>query len=341
MFIILADFHNFAGNGKDIKSKSMQKGNVREKVFFLESSNNFQFTARSYYPNNIAPKAIVQIIHGMAEHMGRYEEFARYLASNGFAVYLHDHPGHGEAAAAENRLGIIPNRRGWLVMLENTRTLYTHIRRNKPEMPLFLFGHSMGTVLARHFLAVYPVYLKGLILSSPVDASPWLMKISRLILTTLCRIQGPQKKNRWFNKLFYHNFNRHFNPRPTPYEWISSSREETDAYTADELCGFDCSNAFYNNLFKGMAAMKKSQQNLKYRKTLPLLIFSGQQDPAGNFGKIAIRIHQDFYQQRFQNLTVKIFDGRHEQLHEKHKEQVFFFMEDWMNECLLKKKIML
>lgn len=312
---------------------------MRQKGFYLQSSNKFKFLARSYYPEKDAPKAIVQIVHGMAEHMGRYHELAAYLTQRGFAVYMHDHPGHGEDALKEDRLGVIPNLRGWQMMLENTRTLYTHIRRKKPEIPLFLFGHSMGSVIARHFLAVYPVYLKGLILSGPLEVSPLILKLSRKAVQLLCFLQGPRNKNRLFNRFFYQHFNRHFKPRPTLFEWISSERSEVDAYVNDPLCGFFCSNAFYNNLFKGVGAMMKTQQNIKYRKTLPLLILSGQQDPVGNFGKVAIKIHQDFYKQKFQNLTVKIFPGRHELLHDNPKEQVTKFLADWMEERITKQKI--
>ncbi|MFO7978757.1 MAG: alpha/beta hydrolase [Bacteroidales bacterium] len=317
----------------------MTNASVREKFFYLESSNQFKFSAKSYYPEQDNPRAIIQIVHGMTEHMGRYHDFARYMASQGIAVYLHDHPGHGQDALRENRLGVIPWKRGWQVMLENTRALYTHIRKTRPEIPLFLLGHSMGSVLARHFMAVYPVYLKGLILSGPADLPSWQLNILR----TITRLQGifaaPHRKSKWFNRLFYHNFNRHFKERPTRFEWITSQREEADAYNNDPLCGFDCSVSFYNNIFKGMAAMKKTQHNLKYRKTLPLLIISGQQDPVGNWGKEAIKIHQDFYKQNFHYLTVKIFNGRHELLHESIKQQVYEYLANWMDECLTKKKI--
>jgi alpha-beta hydrolase superfamily lysophospholipase len=317
----------------------MKLGNIREKTFLLASSNNFQFQAKSYYPEEKDPKAIVQIVHGMAEHMGRYHDFATFLAQNGVAVYLHDHPGHGEDAHQEGRLGIIPKRRGWEVMLENTRALYTHIRKKRPDIPLFLFGHSMGSVLVRHFTAVYPIYLKGLVLSAPFETPAWLLQISRTIVNVQAWFAGQRHRSKWFNRMFYGNLNRPFRKGPTRFEWISSQREEIDAYVNDPMCGFDCSIAFYNNLFKGIAAMRKAQQNLKYRKTLPVLILAGQQDPVGHFGKDAIRIHQDFYQQKFQNLTIKVFPGRHELLHDSASEQLQHFFLNWIEECLTKKKI--
>jgi alpha-beta hydrolase superfamily lysophospholipase len=308
----------------------------REQNFFLTSSGNYRFGVTSIMPVNTRPKAIVQLITGMAEHAGRYREFAGFLAENGIGVFCADHPGQGSTAGKESKFGVIAKTRGWEIMLENIRALYTHIRKTHPEIPVYIFGHSMGSVLARHFTAVYPVYIQGLILSGPFETPSSILKLSRLIIKVLILFSGAKTKSRWFNKVFYGQLNRHFKPRPTMFEWISSVREEVDAYDADPGCGFFCSNAFYNNLFKGISAMKKSQHNLKYRKTLPMLILSGQDDPVGNFGKDAVKIHGEFYRQRFQNLTLKVVPhGRHELLREAGKERTYLYLLDWMNEHLV------
>lgn len=307
---------------------------INEQSFFLTSTGQERFFVKSYLPSTVKPKGILQIMHGLAEHHGRYHELGMFLAENGYGVFINDHPGHGQTAGSIDRLGYISKSRGWEIMLENARALYTHIKKNQPELPVFLLGHSMGSILARHFIAIYPVYIQGLILSGTFDMPNGLLKILSLFVKTQGLIYGPDKVSKWFNKVFSHNFNRHFKPYITRYEWISSSREEADEYARDPYCGFDSSVAFYHNLAKGIAEMKKAHHNLKYRKTLPLLIMGGQDDPVGNFGKDAIKIHAEFYKQRFQNLKVKIFHGRHEMFHEKEKEKVFLYLLDWLNEHL-------
>ena len=307
---------------------------TKEQSFFLTSSSQERFFVKSYLPATGKPKGIMQIMHGMAEHHGRYHELGIFLAENGYGLFINDHPGHGQTAGSLDRLGYISNSRGWEIMLENSRTLYTYIKKNQPEIPVFLLGHSMGSILARHFIAIYPVYIQGLVLSGTFEMPNGMLKALGLFVKIQGLIYGPNKVSKWFNKFFFHNFNRHFKPRPTPFEWISSSREEADEYARDPYCGFACSVAFYNNLAKGISEMKKAHHNLKYRKTLPLLIMGGQDDPVGNFGKDALKIHGEFYKQRFQNLKIKIFKGRHEMFHETEKEKVFLFLLDWMNEHL-------
>jgi len=307
---------------------------IKEQSFFLTSSSLERFYVKSYLPSSGKPKGILQILHGMAEYGGRYHELAVFLAQNGYGTFVADHPGHGQTAGSIDRLGFISNSRGWEMMLENTRALYTHIKKSQPEIPVFLMGHSMGSILARHFTAVYPVYIQGLILSGTFDTPIFLLKLTHFVVRLQILFQGSQKKSKWFNSFFYNTFNRHFKPRPTHFEWISSDRQEADQYVADPYCGFECSNAFFNNLFKGIREMKKAHHNLKYRKTMPLLIFGGQDDPVGNFGKDAMKIHREFFKQRFQNLKVKVFHGRHEMLHETEKEKVFFFLLNWMEEHL-------
>ncbi len=307
---------------------------IREDSFYLQSFKNRRFYVKRYDPAGKKPKAILQIIHGMAEHGGRYHDFACFLAKNGYAVVINDHPGHGKTAENPEELGVIPKKRGWETLLENIRLVYSQIRKNQPEIPVYLFGHSMGSILVRHFISVYPIYIQGLILSGTFESSPSLVKTSRVFTRIKCLTESHQHKSKWFNKFFYWRFNRHFKPRPTRFEWISSERDEVDAYVEDPCCGIDCSNGFYTNLFKGIKEMKRAEATLKYRKNLPLLILSGQQDAVGNFGKDALNIHKRFFKQKFQNLTLKVFHGRHELLHESNKEEVYYFLLNWLEEHL-------
>ncbi len=303
---------------------------VREQGFFLNSSNRNRFFVRSFLPETNNPKAVVLIIPGMAEHTGRYKAFAHFLVENGYGVYSCDHPGQGKTAGSPDQAGVPDCNRLWQHMLENIRALYTNIRKNQPEIPVFLFGHSMGSILARHFTAVYPIYIQGLILSGSFMIHPFILGLSLNFVRLKMLFEGHQKKSIWFNRLFYKNFNRHFKERPTLFEWISSDREAVNAYVNDPYCGINFSNGFYLNLFKGISQTRRAEKMLTYRKSLPVLILSGQDDPVGGFGKDAVKIHQEFYKQNFQNLYLKIFPGRHELLQEKNKEAVYQYLLAWI-----------
>lgn len=307
---------------------------VREEHFQLSSPSNERFYVSRWLPGKEMPRAIVLVIPGMAEHAGRYAHFARFMARNGYGIYSCDHPGQGLTAGRPERAGITPRRRGWEIMLENVRALYSHIRKTQPVIPVFLLGHSMGSVLARHFTALYPVYTQGLVLSGSSLLPPGLLTLALGLVRLKILFQGHNKKSRWFNRLFYWSLNRHFHPRPTRFEWISSVREEVDRYQEDPHCGIFYTNAFYLHLFKGIAATRRAEHLITYRKTLPVLVLSGQDDPVGRFGKDAVRIHQAYYEEKFQHLSLKIFPGRHELLHEENREAVYDYLLDWFEASL-------
>ena len=312
----------------------MEKQPVNIDEAFITSSTNHRFFTISYLPAHGEPKGIVQIIPGMAEHSGRYRDFALFLAANGYGVYACDHPGQGQTAGSPELTGIADSNRGWQIMLENVRALYTNIRKTHTETPIFLFGHSMGSVIARHYTALYPVYIQGLILSGSFTMPSWQLTLLLAFIRLKILFQGSNKKSRWLNRLFYHNFNRHFKDAPTLFEWISSDRDETDSYVADPYCGFFNANGFYKNLLKGIMATKRAEELITYRKTLPILIMSGKEDPVGHFGKDAVKLHKNYYEQRFQNLSLKIFQGRHELLHEQNKDIVYQYLLNWLNESM-------
>ena len=312
----------------------MERKSNRESIFYLDSPRNNHFAVTSYLPPGKSPKGIVIIIPGMAEHAGRYRDFASFLTDNGYGVYAGDHPGQGKTAGSPEMAGRIGGKHNWQVMLENIRTLYTHIRKKQPEAPVFIMGHSMGSLLARNFTAMYPIYIRGLILSGSFHMRRLPLRIFLAFITLKNLFEGADKKSKWLNRLFYGNFNRHFKNAPTLFEWISSDREEVDAYEKDPYCGFYYSNGFYRHLLKGIIATRKAESLLTYRKTLPILILSGQEDPVGHFGKDAVIIHKEFYKQHFQNLSLKIFPGRHELLHEKNKEEIFHYLLQWLDQSL-------
>ncbi len=312
----------------------MTSQSVKEESFYLNSPSDHQFHVSGYHLEQQEAKGIVLVITGMAEHAGRYAHFSHYLANHGYSVYICDHPGQGKTAGDPEKTGIIARQRGWESMLENVRALYTHIRKEQPKTPVFILGHSMGSLLARHFTALYPVYIQGLILSG----SFVMPKIRLALALSLIRIkvlfEGHNHKSKWLNWLFYWSFNRHFTSRPTLYEWISSVRHEVRAYQQDPYCGFYLSNGFFKAILKGIAATRKAESLITYRKTLPVLIMSGEEDPVGRFGKDAVKLHKNYFDQNFQNLSLKIFPGRHELLHEKQKEEVYDYLLNWFNESL-------
>lgn len=281
-------------------------------------------------------RAIVQINHGLAEHSLRYYDFARYLCQQGFAVYLHDHPAHGKTAEEEEQRGHLPWKSGWDDLLNVTHGINKSIRKSHPGLPVFLMGHSMGSLLARYYNCTYPMYFKGMILSGTGNPDIVALKSFLALVKTIKIFKSDDFKSKWVNNLFYKNFNTSIKDSKTSFDWLSSDEHEVEKYIQDPLCGFDLSLGFLKNLLQGSLQMLKAEKQLKFRKNFATLIISGENDPVGNFGKGPKALQQKYVRQGFFNTHLNLLEGRHELLNEQTpvRQQTFQAIETWMQEKL-------
>jgi alpha-beta hydrolase superfamily lysophospholipase len=289
----------------------------------------------TFLPENTLPRAIVQINHGMAEHCQRYFEFAQILCNNGYGVYLHDHPGHGQTSNDENR-GHLNWTKGWDNMLDVIHSINKTIRKAHPNIPVFLFGHSMGSLLARYYNAAYPMYFKGMIISGTTDPSPSALESTLLLVKFMHYFKDETYKSPWLNKLFYGKLSAGLKEPRTEFDWLSTDQKEVDKYKNDPLCGFPVSLGFLKNLLRGSLQMLKVEKQLKFRKNFATLIISGNQDTAGHFGKDPNTIKQKYIEQGYFNTHLFIIEGRHEILNESepNKSKAYAIILNWMDEKL-------
>ncbi len=268
-----------------------------------------------YMPDAV-PAAIVQINHGLAEHSLRYQVFARYLCQKGYAVYVHDHPGHGQTAGNKSKAGHLPWEKGWDSMLDVIHGINKSIRKNHPGIPVFLFGHSMGSLLSRHYNAIYPMYFKGIILSGTSNPDLTSLKASLTLVKVMSFFKGEKHKSRWLNNFFYRKFNKAIAHPKTDYDWLSSDPVEVEKYLQDDFCGFQLSLGFFKNLLQGTMQMLKTERKLRFRKNLASLIISGKHDPVGQNGKEPRMLQEKYKQQGYFNTHLRLIEGRHELLNE-------------------------
>lgn len=282
------------------------------------------------------PEAIIQINHGLAEHSERYFEFARYLCNRGYGVYLHDHPAHGKTAGSIENTGHLKWQNGWDSMLDVIHGINKSIRKIHPSVPVFLMGHSMGSLMARYYNATFPIYFKGMIISGTSNPDTAKLKSSLLMVKAFRLFKKDTHKNPWLNDFFYKTFNNTLKDTRTKFDWLTSNKEEVDKYINDPFCGFRLSLGFYKNLMQGTLQMLKSEKQLRFRKNFSTLIISGKQDPVGNFGKDPASLRQKYIEQGFFNTHIKLLDGRHELLNENEsiKMQTYETIVSWMEEKL-------
>src|SRR5262245_13978245 len=232
------------------------------------------------------PKAIVQIAHGLAEHSGRYARLAAVLNSAGFAVYAHDHRGHGRTARSHEELGFCSERWGWRKCLEDLRRVNRHIAAEHPDIPIVLLGHSMGSFLTQQFICEHGDAICAAVLAGTTGAP----KRSAAFVRMLARLErlriGPRGKSFILDSLTLGAFNRQIEVDGTPFDWLSRDTDEVDKYAADPLCGgFRPSVQLSLDVLEGMVEMSNPQLQLRIPTELPIYVIAGTCDPVGENGE--------------------------------------------------------
>lgn len=273
-------------------------------------------------PAGKAPCGVVQIAHGMVEHMGRYALLARFLAERGWIVAGNDHRGHGRTAKDPAQIGDFGGPGGFERMVEDCHALTLELRRRYPGLPLIFLGHSMGSFVAQRLVERYGESVDGLILSGS-NGRNGLAGLGQVLARFLCRVQGAQHRSRVLNQLAFGAYNKAFAPVRTPFDWLSRDPEEVDHYMADPYCGQICTTDFYVELMGGIKRIAQVGEVAKVPKTMPIFIFSGEQDPVGEMGKGVERLADAYRAQGIADVNLKLYpEGRHESLHEINQDQV-------------------
>ena len=274
--------------------------------------------------------AVVQIAHGIAEHIGRYDQVARYLCAHGILVCGEDHLGHGKTALP-GEFGYFSAHDGWTMVTQDIRTLRQLQGEKYPGVPYFLLGHSMGSFLVRTFLCRYPGQVDGAILSGTGQESPLLVAGGKALASLLCRIQGGNNANPLISKLSLGTYNDKFKPTRTRADWISRDERAVDDYLADPLCAFQPGNALFRDMMGGLQYIASARALSQMDPETPVYLFSGDQDPVGSMGAGVKKVHGFFLRHGTKDLTMKLYPGgRHEMFNELNRQQVYADLLSWL-----------
>ncbi|TQR04699.1 alpha/beta fold hydrolase [Psychrobacillus soli] len=277
------------------------------------------------------PTLHVHLLHGMAEHIGRYDEFAQVLVENGFIVSGHDHRGHGKTAEKNGQQGFFAEQDGFERVTEDVREVLVQVREEIGDVPLILFGHSMGSFVARRYMQKYSESLAKVVLSGTTFSPGVMGDIGSLIGKFSAKQKTPQTESALLNKLSFGGFNKRFKDAQTDFDWLSSDANEVKKYIDDPFCGFIPSNQFYIDLFHGLKIIHQENEIKKIRKDLPVLLISGLQDPVGKSGKDIFKVAKGLTNVGMENVTVQLIENaRHEILNEVNKSEASQFIVNWM-----------
>ncbi len=244
---------------RGVKARSMERPS-----FTLPGDGGSVFVYR-WEPAGEA-KAVVVIVHGMAEHAGRYARFAAALDAAGYAAYAADHRGHGRTPASDADLGWAgPD--GWNGMVRDLERVVATAREEHPRRPVFVFGHSMGSTLVQRYIQLHGGEIAGALLSGTY-ASVAGLPVLAVMAGLMARGGGARKPSRLLKKTFA-DFNKPFAPGATGFEWLSRDEAEVRAYVDDPRCGFVVSNGFVADMARFYRELWKPATRRRSRASCP------------------------------------------------------------------------
>ena len=281
------------------------------------------------------PIGWLHIMHGMAEHGGRYADLAGFLNQQGIMVTAGDHRGHGLTGSAVDSLYHVADNDGWNQMVDDQCQLIGHIA-TEHDLPLVILGHSMGSFMATHFCQRFAKeltskQLKGLILSGSNYDAPaafkvfaGLAKIERLRL-------GGRKISNLLETLSFGAFNRAFKPNRTEKDWLSRDHGMVDTYIADPMCGGAISTQSWYDFLSGLAQLFTPKALAQIDKELPVYLFAGELDPVGKQGKGVKKFQEILQQIGIEQVDLKLYaKGRHEMINETNRTEVYDDILKWL-----------
>ena len=301
-------------------------------TFWLDANDRSGLFVNQWLPAG-TPKAIVLLVHGMAEHSGRYSLLGKTLNDAGFGLYAHDQRGHGKTAE-QGTLGYFADNDGWCAVVSDVASLAQHIGQAHTGVPIFLLGHSMGSYIAQAYLMHHSASLQGAILSASNFQPVALYRAASLIARFERLRQGPKGRSALIEWLSFGSFNKAFKPNRTPYDWLSRDPAQVDAYASDPLCGFRCTNQLWIDLLGGLQQISKASNLAQIDPGLPLLIMGGECDPVSE-GKRLTDLAKALRDAGNRQLQLNLYpQARHELFNETNRDAVMADVIAWLNQAL-------
>lgn len=301
--------------------------------YFKSTKDNLDIHVYKYEPENKNSIGIVQISHGMSETAIRYEYFAKNLTDNGYTVYINDHRGHGLTAKTIDNVGYLADRNGFTYLVEDINTLTNIIKEENEDLPIFLFGHSMGSFASQRYIMKYGNSIDGLILSGSNGKHGFILKIAEKIINYEIKKKGRLHRSKALDSLIFGGNNKKFKSPRTEFDWLSRDEKEVDKYIEDPFCGVLFTCGFFYDFIKALQEIEDKENLKKVPLDLPIYIMSGDKDPIGKNGKGVLRLRNQYIKLGVKDVLCKLYDGgRHEMLNETNKDEVIRDILNWLNE---------
>lgn len=302
--------------------------------YYNSSDGKTKIRTIKWSPDNEI-KAILQISHGMLEHMERYDDFASNMEEHGILTVGNDHIGHGSSIISEEYRGYFEENDGNNVLIEDMHTLMNIMKEENPDIPYFILGHSMGSFLTRQFITMYGNEINGAIISGTGQQPLGLIRFGVFVTKFIASFKGWNYRSKFVDYLALGGNNNKFKPARTKFDWLTRDEDIVDNYISDPRINIIFTlNGFYN-MFRSIILMNEQEKLEKIPKNLPVIFISGERDPVGNFGKDVSKAFNIYKNLGMGNISMKLYIGdRHEILNELDREQVYDDILIWMGDLL-------
>jgi alpha-beta hydrolase superfamily lysophospholipase len=282
-----------------------------------------------------SPKAVVQVLHGMAEHSSRYARLAAALTAAGYATYAHDHRGHGTSISDASPPGHFADHDSWNRIVADAHAVNREIARRHPGVPIIVLGHSMGSFVLQQILFEHPGDMVAAALSGSNGKPPAKAAVGKLVARIERARVGRRNPSPLLTRLSFGEYSKAFAPARTEFDWLSRDPAEVDAYIADPLCGFPVSTQTWVDLLDALDRIARPSSVARVPKGLPLYLFAGDRDPVGDFGKGMKRLRDAYTRAGITDVRLELYPGgRHEMFNETNRQEVTADFIAWCNEMV-------
>lgn len=265
------------------------------------------------------PKAIFHVVHGMTEHIGRYDSFLKEMAAAGYVCVAYDNLGHGLTANDDSELGYIAKKNGWKLMVDDVNAVGTAVKSEYTGIPYYLMGHSMGSFIVRVAAAYYPDLPDKLVVMGTGGPNP-ASKMALGLINIIKFFRGDKHISPTIENLAFGAYNKGFGDGSNG-DWLSKNPEVRRTYRADKFCNYHFTVSAMHDLVKLNDVANSAAWFGKIDKSLPILLVSGADDPVGDHSKGVIKVYQKL-KKWGANVTLKLYDdNRHEILNDTAREE--------------------
>lgn len=301
--------------------------------FYYDSLGQGKIHALQWKPEGEI-KAVVQILHGIAEYADRYDAFASFLSAQGILVVAEDHMGHGESMKQGGTRGYF--RGGWFTAVDDSVALMKRTMAENPAAPYFLFGHSMGSFMTRTILARYPDSgIAGAVICGTGWLADALIAAALPLCKLICKAKGEKHCSKFLQKLMFGNYNQRIEHPRTGYDWLTRDHRIVDAYEADPDCGFVCTAGLTRDMIGGIQYIQTDAALSAMNKELPVYFIAGGDDPVGDYGAGVRKAAEKFKAAGMKQVSCKIYPlCRHEILNEINCREVYQDVLQWLQQLV-------